>query len=251
MTSSPPPASGRKIFIVGTGRSGTHWLGHILQAHPLIHVTVEAPPIFAWATEMAVDPRRKPLVMPLLVQRYEQEHLAVSPRHYADKSHPNIWHAEDLAERLPDAVFVGIQRNPFATVASMLKHPGVLGWHDRWREFPVPNRFLGITAENAGEYDALPQAARCALRWKSHAERMAKLQTSLGGRLLVIGYEDLILRPDAEVARLTAFLGMATPIPVPAIKAESLDRWRRELSVEVQRQIATIAGVPPDICLSP
>jgi hypothetical protein len=44
---------------------------------------------------------------------------------------------------------------------------------------------------------------------------------------------------------------MATPIPVPAIKAESLDRWRRELSVEVQRQIATIAGVPPDICLSP
>jgi hypothetical protein len=142
-------AGSKKIFVIGTGRSGTHWLGQILQAHPDIHVTVEAPPIFAWSTAMALDPRQSPVLLPQLIRQYEIEHAAVAPRHYADKSHPNIWHAEDLAARLPDAVFLGIQRNPFATVASMLEHAGVLAWHERWREFPVPNRFLGITLENA------------------------------------------------------------------------------------------------------
>ena len=247
-TASPPRAAPLKIFVVGTGRSGTHWLGHILQSHPDIHVTVEAPPIFAWATEMALDPRKQPLLMPQLVRQYELEHAAVAPRHYADKSHPNIWHAEQLAERLPDAVFLGTQRNPYATVASMLKHKGVLGWHDRWREFPVPNRFLGITDENAAAYDALPPAAKCALRWRSHADRMEELRAVLGERLHVVRYEDLILEPESAVARITAFLRLAVPIPHPAIKAESLDRWREELSAEAQRHVAAFTGVAAESC---
>jgi hypothetical protein len=242
-TSARARAEGQKILIIGTGRSGTHWLGHILQSHPGIHVTVEAPPIFNWATEMALDPRKQQLLMPQLVRQYQLEHAAVAPRHYADKSHPNIWQAEELAQRLPDAVFLGIQRNPFATVASMLKHAGVLGWHERWREFPVPNRFLGITRENAATYDALPPAAKCAYRWRSHAERMAELPAALGERLHVIAYEELIREPKAAIARITAFLRLTATIPPPAIKAESLDRWQRELSPDVQQQIATITGV--------
>lgn len=232
----------RKIFVIGTGRSGTHWLGHILEGHPDIHVTIERPPIFTWATEMALDPARKPALLPELIRAYRAEHEAVAPKHYADKSHPNIWHAEDLAAALPDAVFLGIRRNPLATVASMLKHAGVLQWQERWREFPVPNRFLGITAENRDAYGKMPTAARCALRWRSHWERLETLRDALGARLLVLDYEDLIRDAAAQLARLGGFLGLATPIPTPEVRTESLDRWRDELPPDVLRQIADVTG---------
>lgn len=243
-------AGSKKIFVIGTGRSGTHWLGQILQAHPDIHVTVEAPPIFAWSTAMALDPRQSPVLLPQLIRQYEIEHAAVAPRHYADKSHPNIWHAEDLAARLPDAVFLGIQRNPFATVASMLEHAGVLAWHERWREFPVPNRFLGITLENAAAYPMLPQAVRCALRWQSHAARMDALRAVLGPRLLVVRYEDLILSTANEISRLADFLQLTTPIPLPPVKSESLDRWQHAMPADAIRQVASVTGIAPDSGLS-
>jgi hypothetical protein len=238
---------GLKIFVIGTGRSGTHWLGHILQSHPDIHVTIEQPPIFTWSTEMALDARTKPSLLPQLIAAYAAEHEAAAPRHYADKSHPNIWHAEELAAAFPEAVFLGIRRNPYATIASMLRHPWVLAWQDRWQEFPVPNRFLGITPENHAAYAALPQAARCALRWQAHMERLERLQAALGGRLLVVDYEDLVRNPELPITRLNAFLRLATPIATPTVKAQSLDRWRDELAPAILRQIAAVTGIaiPP------
>lgn len=247
MHSHPDDASrSLKIFVIGTGRSGTHWLGHILESHPAIHVTIERPPIFSWATKMALDARRKRSLLPRLIRAYQLEHAAVAPKHYADKSHPNIWHAEDLAAALPESVFLGIRRSPYATVASMLKHPGVLQWHARWREFPVPNRFLGITQDMTHTYGDMPLAAKCAVRWRAHAERLEDLRVPLGRRLLVVHYEDLIRRPDDQCARLSDFLRLATPIPRPAIREESLDRWRTELSAEDQRLIADVTGITPD-----
>ena|GEM_PF-6704601 len=43
------------IFIVGCGRSGTHWLGYILDAHPDIVATIEKRSIFRKVTAMALD----------------------------------------------------------------------------------------------------------------------------------------------------------------------------------------------------
>ena len=37
------PCQSSKIFVIGSGRSGTHWVGYILEAHPDIHVTIEKP----------------------------------------------------------------------------------------------------------------------------------------------------------------------------------------------------------------
>lgn len=148
-----------------------------------------------------------------LIRAFQVEHKAVAPKHYADKSHPNIWHAEDLAAAPPDAIFLGIRRNPYATVASMLKHRGVFKWHARWRRFPVPNRFLGITPENRRNYANMPLPARCVLRWRSHIERLGSLRGPLGNRLLVVDYEDLIRHAETELAKMNGFLGLTTPSP--------------------------------------
>jgi hypothetical protein len=238
-------ALGRPTFILGTGRSGTHWLAEILASHPGVRVTIERQPIFGWATRIAVDPRRKRQLLPRLLLAYRLQLLRTAPRLYADKSHPCIWFAEDLARTFPKARFLGIEREPYATVASMLRHRGVSAWHKRWRKLPLPNPFLGIDEATAETYDELSLAARAALRWKSHHERLIELTGSLGDRFLLVRYEDLAADPAAELARIQGFLGLDTPFQTPSIKHESLAKWRSQLEPADIDAIRTVVGFEP------
>jgi len=45
----------KKIFVVGTGRSGTHWLGYFLQLSSEIKVNIEKLPIFDMVTKAALN----------------------------------------------------------------------------------------------------------------------------------------------------------------------------------------------------
>jgi hypothetical protein len=244
---APFLAEPKKLFVIGSGRSGTHWLGYILDSHPQVRATIETPRIFDMVTAMALDPTRKPELFPRVVSLYEREHRKAPGYHYADKSHPNIWLAEELAGALPDAVFLGIQRDPFATVASMLKHDGVAVWHARWREFPVPNAFLGITEPIAASYDGMSMAAKFGLRWRAHANQLSQLEARLGDRLRVVSYERLSRDPSPVIDELGDYLGLDTPFPPVEVKEASLDRWRTELTPEQIADVAEATGVPvPD-----
>src|SRR5262245_13442039 len=114
----------RPVFVVGTGRSGTHWLAYILQRHPEIRMTIEKEPMFGWSTRIALNPELSDRLLWKLILFYRIQFWISAPRHYLDKSHPNIWIAEDLARAFPDALFLGILRDPYGTVASMLRHKG-------------------------------------------------------------------------------------------------------------------------------
>lgn len=232
------PGASKKIFVVGTGRSGTHWLGFIIGAHPDIVATVEKPPIFQWVTQMALRPDTVDRLYPKLARRYRQEHGAILPKHYLDKSHPNIWIAELLAESFPEALFVGIKRDVFGTVNSMLQHAGVLAWIHRWRDYPLPNRFLGIGPDFVAAYDALPLEAKCAVRWKAHVLQLEYLEGVLGKRLMILEYDRLQTDTATELSRISTFLDLKTSIPPPHVKTRSLDKWRHELSEAQQRNIS-------------
>lgn len=230
----------KKIFVIGTGRSGTHWIGYTIASHPAVRATVEEQPIFGWVKEMALRPSTRERLMPKLIRRYKWHHFQTVPNHYLDKSHPNIWLAEYLAEAFEEGVFIGMLRNPFAVVNSMLQHEGVLKWHRCWREFPIPNPFLGITEENASAYEALPIAAKCALRWRAHKERMEELEQILGSRLKVVRYESFVEDPEQQVRNLQHFIGLDAPIPVPKAKRNSIDKWKCELDYEEKKQIKKV-----------
>ncbi len=230
------------VFIIGSGRSGTHWLGHILEAHPDVEVAFEQPPIFEWATQMALSPSEERRLLPRLLRRYRYEFAVVAPRVYVDKSHPNIWLAEKLADAFPDARFIGIHRGVYGTVASMLKHGGVLGWYDSWREYPVPNRFLGITEEMAADYDCMPLASKCTVRWQAHLDELHRLSAVLGPRLCLVSYEALQTSAVEEIDRIGQFLELRSPIPAPEVRTASLNRWKSELGPETRRQIRDIIG---------
>lgn len=170
----------RPVFVIGSGRSGTHWVGYSLGNHPEVHATIEVEPMFGWSSSMALNPALENQLLGKLVRAYKWQLLKSIPRLYLDKTHPNIWIAEKLKKAFPQALFAGIERNPYPTVASMLKHKGVLAWHKRWREFPIPNRFLGISLETAQVYDDIPLASKSAMRWVAHHDRMNVLKSTLG-----------------------------------------------------------------------
>lgn len=242
------PADLKMTFVIGSGRSGTNWLGRLLKGHPDLYVTIERPFIFNRVTAMALDASRKEKAFRRLVYIYRIAQAWAAPRLYVDKSHPNIWLVEDLVRAFPGSRFIGIQRTPYATVASMLKHEGVLFFIRNWKEFPVPNPFLGITRENQERYGGLSMAAQCALRWRSHCERLQALTAFLGPRLHVIPYEDLVQDHGRILAGLAAFLDLSTPVPPGIVRERSLDRWRSELTARQIQEIDDILGdTPPGI----
>ena len=233
------------VFVIGTGRSGTHWLGYALKNHPEVRATVEAQPMFGLSTQIALNPTMEKQLLPRLVNAYKKQLRKTSRRLYLDKSHPNIWIAEQLQAEFPEALFVGIERDPYATVASMMKHAGVSSWHHRWKEFPLPNRFLGIDEGAAASYESLPFAAKCAMRWIAHHQRMEELMKFLGDRLFVISYESFATETRRVIEQLSAFLDCNSRIPEPVVKTESLQKWKSQLTNEEIQQIERIVGFSP------
>jgi hypothetical protein len=195
---------------------------------------------------MALNPALEKRLFWRLVIAYKWQLLKAAPKIYVDKTHPNIWIAEKLQRAFPQALFVGIERNPYATVASMMKHSGVSAWHHRWREFPVPNRFLGITSELADDYEGLPFASQCAMRWLAHHNRMKELRSYLDDALFVISYESFAQDTEKTINELKQFLRLDEPIPVPEVKLESLNKWKSQLSDSELIDIQNIVGFPSE-----
>lgn len=234
-----------QIFVLGTGRSGTHWIGHILDEHPGIRSTIEKRPIFPLATRAAIQPRTRPFVLPVLKIAYRYEIKKSLPRHYADKSHPIVWFADVVADWFPESRFVGIQRDPFATVSSMLLHSGVSAWQRNWKRYGVPNEFLGIDATNAASYDSLSEAQKAALRWKAHHDRLEGLKQILGSRLLVLSYETFSLDFERSLGIMWDFLNLPPIASIHEPKTTSLHDWRSRLSAEQVADISQITGLQP------
>ena len=202
--------------------------------------------MFRLSTRMALKPTLEGRLFGPLVMAYKWQLLKTTRRLYVDKTHPNIWIAEKLQKAFPQALFIGIERNPYATVASMMKHSGVSSWHRRWREFPIPNRFLGITSEIADTYDSIPFASQCAMRWLAHHRKMNELKNALGDALLVISYESFVRNTKHTIHDLKQFLGLHEAIPIPEVKIESLNKWKSQLSDAELIDIQDIVGFSPE-----
>jgi hypothetical protein len=228
------------IFIIGCARSGTTWLGQILAQSEGFRVTIEDPEIFSLVDEAVLYWDRQKEVAEHLIARYRAEITLAGASIYVDKSHQNIWLVELIDRALPAARYVAIERTPYATIASMMRHPGVRRHFLHWRSYTLPNHHLGITLADAAGYDMLPLSVKCALRWRSHRERLAELRQALGPRIHVIRYENLVEDTAGELTRLGAFIGRRLR-PVPAAAA-TLEKWRDILSVRQRADIDQIVA---------
>ena len=157
-----------------------------------------------------------------------------------------MWYAESIVGWFPQARFLAIERNPFATVSSMLLHSGVSEWQSNWRRFGVPNEFLGITEANVDEYEQMSGVQRAALRWRSHHDRLLALQERLGSQILLLNYDDMYADFDSTIEKIWAFTGLSSISSSKRPNPESLDIWRSRLTDEQVARIVEITGCTPN-----
>jgi len=227
-----------KIFVVGCGRSGTNWVGEILATHPDIVGHLEQEPAYGWVRAMAIEPALTASLMPQLLEYYREAHVALVPKHFADKSHSSLWLAEPIAAHFPEARFIAVRRAVAPTVASMLKHRGVLSSIFEWDRAPRLCRYLNVTDVEA--YRALTLEERCAKRVVGSLAEIARLERILAGRFHALDYEALQASPCARLSSVAKFLGVRDAFGTPTPRADSLEKWRLELSDEQQQRIAAI-----------
>lgn len=220
------------IFVIGSGRSGTHLLGRTVGDIGQVEAFIEDPKLFRKVTRVAVNPNRSKIEVNKILKLYDREFSLTQKAFVLEKTHPNIWLVEPIKDYFETAKFIGIKRNIYATVASMLKHKGVLEWYNVLPLDQV-NPFLGITAENREFFKDLPLESKCALRCKSHFDRLTYLEAEFPEKVLVIDYEDFYNDYERLMKQLESFLGLGKPIKSEPLISSSIDRWQSELT-EVQ-----------------
>jgi hypothetical protein len=188
-------------------------------------------------TSMAVDPDREAELLEPALREYDRLFCRAHPFHFADKTHPALWIARHLQDHYDDSIFIALRRNVEPTVASMLQHNGVRRWCEEWETYPVPNRFLGITAANVEWYRSASVLQRCVARWWSHENEIDRLVRDLGERILTVQYERLVEDPQATLEGVRKFLGLREKFPDAKPQAKSLDKWKDYLTQDDVDQI--------------
>lgn len=226
------------FFIVGTGRSGTHFMDSIMNSHPEITDLMEGqenPFVFGAVTDTAIKGKR---LTPLTLFKYRLLSRAAGPKFLVDQSHPNLWHIDQLIQKFPRSKFIAMVRCPFSVTYSTLQHSGVSGWLKNYDQYPVPNDFLGITTSNRKPYGAFSLATRSALRWCSHMQKVDTWKRKYPDAVYVMNYESLCGDPAVKLAELKSFLGLQTDFPTPKVNYESVSKMEK-LSDQDKVDIAT------------
>jgi hypothetical protein len=248
----------RPVFVLGSPRSGTTYLGTLLSAIPGASYYFE-PPILKYYARLIYEgevPTRRARLLYSSVFRVLRLVAPGRGLRVIEKNPNHTWIAETLATFFPDARFVMIVRNGRDTALSLLEKP----WHRRdsagsgrfepggYPYGPYPHFY--IERNRRQEYSAADDITRCAWVWRRHTEELLRLQESLPpGTWHVLRYEELLKNPDRTLHELLSFLEADTPesrIAVNEVAAsghrDSIGRWRKQLTAADVEQVDREAG---------
>jgi hypothetical protein len=224
------------VFIIGTGRSGTHFLTAIINQSPDlddIYNGKESPLIF----ERCSVRNFNGLGWGKTEKRYYDHCISkVKPRRFVDQCHANIWSVEQILEFYPTAKFLYIERQLKGVVYSMLNHSGVRTWANYIHRNIKENKFLGITPANRYIYfNELDDAGKAVFRWLSHKERGDSLLATYPESILRIQYENLVENFGVELVKIFNFLDLDIKNIKnwPEVRAESLSKSNKLSSDEL------------------
>jgi len=239
----------RFIFVIGSGRSGTHFLGRIFQNNPQVELLLEDPKYFSLVKEINIKQNRN--LLPKLARRYRKLQRSSSKSYLLEKSHPNIWSVDYLVNEFPEAFFIGINRNVYQVVYSMLNHKGVLNWYNKLLN-DVENPFLGITSENRMEFANLPLESKCTLRWYAHIKESYRLRNEYAEKVIILNYDDLCLNYNHEVNKLESILELQLLGMSEEPKINSISKYKELNKTQLQNISKTLNtldlyGIPENL----
>lgn len=213
------------IFVVGTGRSGTHFLARTLVSHPDINDLTggeENPYVFNNVVDLAQNDEFKPEQFNALMKKYHFLKNDAKPARLLDQSHPNLWHVEKILNVFPQAKFVAIVRDPASVAFSTLNHAGVRGWLNNWERIQQARKFFGIANINKKSYQKFSIVEKSTYRWCSHVNEINRLSKKHPKNFKYVPYEELCRVPKTILAELSIFLKINNKFVEPVIKTKSL-----------------------------
>jgi len=220
------------FFIVGQGRSGTHFLGKILSTSRALEVDFEVNPIFQWVRKAAYQKPQSNVLMKNISSFCKQRIANLSLSHYVNKSHPSLWLVEDLCKEIPSIRFMYTSRNIYSVVASSLIHKGVA---DTITEVKRPTdlfSYLGIIHKDiASQYETLSTIQRMVIRWLSYESEAKRLKKLMGHqKFIILKYENLVLDLDNEIKNnLSPWIGVEDIKPIK-VRTGSIEKYKDSLS---------------------
>ncbi|HEY7429842.1 MAG TPA: sulfotransferase [Streptosporangiaceae bacterium] len=276
--------NGRKVrqpvFVLGAPYSGTYLLATALKRSPGFHVTLGqrsiVPVVHAFARTPAI-PRGRPEAAATVLRDAFAQGWQVSPHcclgcsaacreasgspgaapcvaersigRYGDASPDLLYCAESLVDAFPDARLVQIIRDGRDVAAAMLADPEALAWFRPGFVTVDPQSghpLLGV--ESAPEQAAWEEASpvgKCAMRWRGTVRLAARLRAQMSAeQLITLRYEDMIKRPHAAVAAVSAFIGADVTGLAGHVAGTVLEpgTWRATLTAGQVAEVEQLAG---------
>lgn len=172
----------KAIFIVGTGRSGTHFTTNALSGFSNFYDPLncrEYDNVLYPIAKAAIGHQNYPS---FAKGYYEAIKLSIpSGKVFVDQHHPNLFFVNDLVNIFDDVTFLCPRRDILQIVSSMLQHSGVMSWYNYFHAnysrnpnlAPFPNKFLGVASFE--QLNSLEPHQLCAYRVVAHYKEMRSL----------------------------------------------------------------------------
>lgn len=154
------------LFVIGSGRSGTHLIAKIIDSSNEIVSNIEQNPIFKRAKKSVFLKGSfvGNINYQILKIHYKKRLRKSSSKYFLDKSHPNLFLTEKLNLDFQGAKFIAVKRNVYSTIASMLRHKGVSRHFINSKKFTHPNEFLGTNLIEHRDYLDLQNVEKACYR---------------------------------------------------------------------------------------
>jgi hypothetical protein len=236
-------ATERPVFVVGSPRSGTSFMARSLGHQPGFVDLGEVAPLKASIDQLAGLPEEE--AARRLRQTLERVRGLARVRNLrAVEQTPETAFVLTAALRAyPQAKVVHMVRDGRDVVCSLLAK-GWLG--DRDARDDVGSRYGGharswVEPDRVEEFERASEARRAGWAWRSY---LSAARAAAPGALEV-RYEELAADPSATAARIAEYID-ADPAPLAqalsAVHADSVARWRRDLTPEQVAEVEAEAG---------
>jgi len=249
-----------KVFITGVQRSGTTLLATLIDNHPQIYV---APRVRShrWLTNFNAYER-------LLLRRPNVDKHTVFNHFFKEET--NLSFAKQLAEHPEEPAINLLNRSIDAFLAEQNKHIWLekaphLEFQSRDLFFYYPKaKMIHLIRDGravaASRYNRKSHDVRATIQeWMQSCGIAAAHQQLIGQEnIMVVFYEDLLLKPEQTLANIMDYLGLEYSSDLLSLKGETLqssdsyvknnladDRvkaWQNELSTKQIKQIESIGG---------
>jgi Sulfotransferase family len=235
----------RLVFIVGSPRSGTTFLGHSLGSLPGFIDLGEVAPHKAAVPGLADLPPEAAAARIRRLLTATRLLGLVGRLRSVEQTPETAFVLEAARQAFPDARFVHALRDGRDVVCSLLERgwlrAGRGGGDDAGHRFGADARFW-VEPERRAEFPRASDARRAAWAWRRYVSAVLEAGSE---RVLEVRYERLHADPVGVAAELAAFLQAPEKPLALALRAahgSSVGRWRRELDEEQLADVLDESG---------